>query len=321
VSVYAAQAAAALGAIEVRAPDAFVWFGRREVAGDGEPLAGRIAGRLHDDFFGTAAPRPRPRGDDPVPAAPGDGGGDFVRALSQANGGRGAWQGGWRIGALEDEDGLRVVRADGLALIAPPEHVRCDGENRAGATAAVLLPKELRGFSPGFCIALGDSGSPSDDAARVGLYWNVAAAGAATLVARVTYALNGAGLPFSLELPAGPDRYGRGDSALLLLARDDFDAAIGLLRPLLRTLGAQLGEAAPAFALPLGRGLAVAEQPAGAIRFGEDRCRMLAEAIVAGAEDGAGDRLARVRECFAAAGVSLDAPYLQPGSDDAYAGS
>ena len=203
---------------------------------------------------------------------------------------------------------------------APADQPRTTGNAVAGAAApaAVLLPKELRGLSPGFYVAPGDSGAPDPDA-LAGLYWNVAPAGAVTLVARVTFALNGAGLPFALELRDNPARYGRGDAAVLLLARSDVPAALKLLRPLLRALGPHLAEPAPAFTKPLARGLALAEQPAGATRFGEHRCRLVAEAIVAAGAATAAERLAAVRERFAAAGLDLDAPYLQPGSTDAYA--
>jgi hypothetical protein len=312
--VYEAQVAEALDAVALRAPGAFLWFGRRESADAGaEELVARIAQRLHDDFFSTGAPRPRRGG----PATAPDDGGEFVRALSQANGGRGAWQDGWRIAAVEADEALLVVRADGLALVAPAAEVRAEGDAIAGATAAVLQPKELRGLSPGFYIALGDAGRPTEDA-RVGLFWNVTAAGAVTLAPRLTYALNGAGLPFALELLDTPARYGRGDAAVLCVGRADFAAAFGLSKPLLRTLGGQLSTGAPAFTRPLARGLAVAELPAAGQRFGEHRCRLLAEAVVAAGAGTAAQRLAAVRERFAAAGLSLDRPYLQPGSVYAY---
>jgi len=315
--VYEAQVAAALGAVELRPPAAFLWFGRREpVDGGEEELVARIARRLHDDFFSTGAPRPRRGG----PATAPDDGGEFARALSQANGGRGAWQAGWRIAAVQPDEVLVVVRPDGLALVAPAGGVRADGDAVAGAAAAVLQPKELRGLSPGLLIALGDAGRPEGDD-RVGLFWNIAAAGAAALTARLTYALNGARLPFTLELLDTPARYGRGDAAVLCLARSDFGAALKLSKPLLRTLGGHLTEGAPAFTRPLARGLAVAELPAGGQRFGEDRCRLLAEAIVASPAGTAAEQLAAVRERFAAAGLRLDTPYLQPGSADAYDGS
>jgi hypothetical protein len=313
VNRYEAQVAAALGAVQPRPPDAFLWFGRRESVGPGG-LVDSIAERLRGSFFSTATPQSRASS----PVVPGDGGA-FVRALSQANSGRGAWQAGWHVAAREEDDTLRVLRPDGLALLAPAEQVRTEGDAVPGAAAHVLMPKELRGLSPGFCIALGDSGAPDQDE-RAALYWNVAAAGAGTLVARVTHAFNGAGLPFSLELPDDHACYGRGDAALLLVARTDFPAAMKLLRPLLRALGPHLAEPAPAFCRPLARGLAVAEQPPG-VGFGAHRCGLLAEAIVAAAEAGARtieERLAVAREHFAAARIDLHAPYLQPGSADAY---
>jgi hypothetical protein len=310
---YEAQVAAALDALALRPPDAFLWFGRREtVDGADDSLVERIARRLYEDFYGAAVPLAR-RASPAV--ASDDDGGAFVRALSQANGGRGAWQDGWRVAAPESGDGVTVVRPGGLALLAPAEQVRA-----AGDRAAVLQPKELRGASPGYYVALGDHAfDPDDDLA--GLHWNIAAAGAATLVARLTYACNGAGLAFRLELRDAPGRYGRGDAAVLAIARRDYAPEMKLLRPLLRALGPHLAGGAPAFTKPLARGLALAELPAGGQRFGEQRCRLLAEAMVAAGAGGARSpeaRLAVVREHFAAAGVSLDAPYLQAGSADAY---
>ncbi|HEV2774338.1 MAG TPA: T3SS effector HopA1 family protein [Solirubrobacteraceae bacterium] len=319
---YEAQVIAALRAVELRPPDAFLWFGRREVVrGEDardprERLVQAVARRLLGDFFSGGVPRaPRSR-----PVAAPDDVGTFVATLSQANAGRGAWEGGWRVAGRGAQDTLHVTRPDGLVLMAPAEQVRAERELSERAAVSVLLPKELRGVSPGFYVALGDSGTPPTDD-RAGLYWNIAAAGAATLVARVTYALNGAGLPFSLQVVANPARLGRGDAAVLSVARTDCAAAIMLVRPLLRALAAHLSEPAPAFTKPLARGLAVAESPAGGRPFGEHRCRLLAEAVVAAGATRARtveERVGAVRERFAAAGLRLDAPYLQPGADDAY---
>jgi hypothetical protein len=315
--VYARQAAAALAAVSVRPPGAFAWFGRRVEAG-GDGLAAAIARRLEEDFYGHGAPRP-PRGG-PVTAA--DEGGSFARTLSQANNGRGSWQAGWRVERVErvddddeDEDAaITVVRPDGLRLRASPDD--CRG---VGAAVEVRLPKEVPGSSPGLYVALGDTPAPITD--RVRLFWNISAAGAVTFVARATHALNRAELPFALELYDNPARYGRRAAASLLLSRPDFAGAIELLRPLLRALAGQLSDGAPAFTKPLGRGLALAEEPDGDERFGAHRCGLLAEAIV-GADDrgvtAPERRLDAVRERFAAAGLRLDAPYLRPGSTDAY---
>jgi hypothetical protein len=311
---------AALDALGVRPPGAYLWFGRRFTAGADESLTAAISRRLLDDFYWRGAPRPRRRR---APVMRSDEGGTFARALSQANCGRGSWQPGWRVAAIENEDEaedevVTVVRPDGLALLAPAADCRVQG-----ALADVRTPKELAGLSPGVVRAVGDVAAPSETEDRVRLSWHVAAAGAVTFVARVTYALNQAGMPFTLELLADPARYGDRPAAGLLLARDDTVAAIALLRPLSRALGQHLSDSAPAFTKPLRPGLALAEEPAGAERFGEHRCRLLAEAVVGAGERGlttTAERLDAVRERFAADGLSLDAPYLQPGSIDAYDG-
>jgi hypothetical protein len=295
VNAYEAQVADALSAAAARPPGAYLWFGRRYEA---PALTEALRARLLADFYEPGAARP-PRPDAVTPE--GDGGA-LLAALSQANCGRGSWRSGWRIGAAGD-DGVAVTRPDGLTLIAPPEEVRGD---------EVRVPKELRGRRPGWYVALGDAASPAQPRTR--LSWNIAAPGAATLVARITYALNGAGLPFELELPADPAGYARRDSAGLLLHRADYAAAMKLLRPLLRMLGAHLRDGTPPFMHPLARGLGVADEPDGGERFGEQRCRLLAEAIVAG---DAGTET--VGERFAAGGLTLAAPYLQPGLGDAYA--
>jgi hypothetical protein len=196
------------------------------------------------------------------------------------------------------------------------------GVGGAGARADVRVAKERTGLRPGVYVALGDTpAAPAGDDGPVRLYWNIAAGGAITFVARVTYALNRAGLPFSLELLDNPAGYGRRPAVDLVVAKTDAAPAITLLRPLLRTLAAHLADGAPAFAKPLARGLALGEDPADGRRFGGHRCRLLAEAIVSASEQGlrtTQQRLAVVRGHFAAAGLSLDAPYLSPGSDDAY---
>ncbi|HTN24811.1 MAG TPA: T3SS effector HopA1 family protein [Solirubrobacteraceae bacterium] len=301
---YEAQAADALGAVEARPPATYLWFGRRCEAPD---LAAAIRARLVADFHPTGAARPSRSTSAPA----GSDGGAFAQALSQANNGRGSWQGGWRIGAAEDDgETTPVERPDGLRLYAPADDCR-DGE--------VRRPKELRGDRPGTYVALGDTPGPGDPRAR--LSWTIAAAGAVTLVARVTYALNGAGIPFRLELLDDPRRYGDRDAAWLVVARDDVFAALKLLRPLLRALAPYRAAGAPAFTKPLARGLAVADEPAGGGSFAEHRCGLLADAVLAAgerAERSAAVRLALVRDRFAAAGVSLDAPYLEPGAADAY---
>jgi hypothetical protein len=302
-SPYEAQVQAALDAIGVR-ENAYLWFGRRVQVPAGSSLAAAVQGRLLADFHGLGTPRPMRRGPVAPPTAEAA---SFAGALTHANSGRGCWHTGWAVAGIE-EDAVAVVRpADGLVLRAAPQDCRVEG-----AVADVRMPKDVAGRTVGLLHVLGDApAAPGGD--RLRLCWNVSAVGAVTLVKRLTYALNQAGVPFTLELQTDPERYTHGAAADLVLARGDFSSVMALLRPLLRSIGSQLSDGAPAFTKPLRRGLAVAEEPDGAERFGEHRCRLVAEAIVTGA-----GTVDAVRDRFAADGVALETPYLQPGSDDAY---
>jgi hypothetical protein len=256
---YAAQVRGVLDAIGVR-PGAYLWFGRRVEVPAGGSLAAAVQQRLLADFHRLGAPRPLARA---VAAPASVAAGAFAGALSQANCGRGSWQAGWSVAQIED-DAVAVVRpGDGLVLRAAPQDCRVEG-----ALADVQMPKDMAGHAPGLLHVLGDTpAQPGRDQLR--LCWNVTAIGAVTLVKRLTYALNRAGVPFTLELQDDPARYDDGPAADLLLARADFAAVVALLRPLLRALGAHLREGVPAFTKPLRHGLAVAEEPGGGERGGE----------------------------------------------------
>jgi hypothetical protein len=307
---YEAQVLDAVGAVGVRGADAYLWFGRRFEAGAGESLTDAIAQRLRVDFLEPGAPRPAR----PEARAAGAEAASFAGALSHANCGRGSWQPGWRVVAIE-EDTVAVVRPDGLVLRAAASDCRV-----AGTLADVRMPKDVVGASPGVLEVLGDTAPAPDGNERARLSWNISAVGAVTLVARLTYALNQAAIPFTLEVLDDPARYTGRPGAQLLLARSDVTGVRAMLKPLLRALGAHLSDGAPALCKPLSRGLALVEEPDGGESFAAHRCRLLAEAII-DADDSVDARLAAVRERFAGAGISLDAPYLQPGSIDAYDGS
>ena len=153
------------------------------------------------------------------------------------------------------------------------------------------------------------------------VYWNTNADGAVKLLAGLTAALNDRGLAFRLKVIAHPDAFTRRDAAVLYLRGDDFDTASPALAHVQHAVASELGAAVPAFTKPLARGVAVAENPTGGMSFGWHRCGLLAEAIIEGHERRLGTierRIDRVAERFAEAGLSLDAPYLNPGATDRY---
>ena len=86
-----------------------------------------------------------------------------------------------------------------------------------------------------------------------------------------------------------------------------------------RLPGSWLDEATPGFARRLGRGIADGDEPAaaGGASLGQHRARLSAAGLVAAWRDGRTsprERLARVAQAFADAGVDPAAPYRDRGA-------
>ncbi len=304
--------------------------------------------RLYTSFYCLGAASPD--GFDPAPTHR-LGPSPFVWALSQANRGSGSREPGWTVAA--HEDGRVVVERDGLRLWVRPQELHRDGGERAphpeavqpraegapgdcgecapppaavqpGAQVGVRMPKELRRLSPGFYMALGDAELPSDasSAGIVRCYWSLRSEGAAALVERLTGALNEAGVAFRLKVIADPEGYRRCDAGVLYTLAPQFERLAPIVADAHRRIEPWLRPVSPALTKPLAPGLALAEDPgADAESFGTNRCRLLAEGIVNAAERGAGsvaERMEVVAAHFARAQVSLERPYLRPGSVDRY---
>jgi HopA1 effector protein family len=326
VNPFRAQVAGALEAMTVQPSGSWAWCGRRVARPPVHSLppdaarAYRVAALqrvLYESFYCRGVPSPLPVTERQV-APRSDAA--FVEQLSAANKGRGCWAAGWRIEARSGE-GL-LVRKEGLRMLVPPACARpAVGEPPDGDLVHIRLPKELASASPGYYTALGNTElRPESGDAMVRLYVHIVPSAAPKLTALVTSSLNDLGVAFRLKVVDAPEQYFRCDAAVLYTAAKDF----GAVRPVLRHLcsGVQLRERTPAFTKALRPGIGLAEQPASGDSFGTDRCLLLAEGIVEAHDRGAKrihERLAVVAAHFASRGVVLDAPYLEPGSNDRYA--
>jgi hypothetical protein len=327
---YRDQLAQALRAVAVTSPTSYSWFGRRSrplpeavraaLSADTarDYLIGLLEHELYRSFYTQG--RPVPASMTGIDSTRADR--EFVDALSRANTGVGGWEPGWRVEALEHR--FLVVTRNGLRVrvqaadCGPPR-----AGHAPGAAVTVRRPKELRAASPGFYTALGDTevtASPEDSEVRV--YFNVAAEGAATLVAVCTRLLNEAKVPFDLKVIDRPADFLRCDAAVLYLTDDGFERARESLGTVTSASANYLRGDPPAFTKPLRSGVAVGEhRPHLGASFGSTRCRLVAEGIVAAYECGAGrllDRVDAVARCFALKELDIDFPYLVPGSTDRY---
>jgi HopA1 effector protein family len=328
MSRYRMLVAEALRAVRISSPTRFCWHGASgpilppDVESAMEPETARrylvhtLQTHLYASFYCPGSARPyRPEGD----LQPQLGFTPFVQSLSSANTGAGYREPGWLV-VRRDDDGQVVVSRDGLTLWARPEEVA--GPAEPGAAVSVLLPKELLRLSPGFYLALGDAALDSEATTIVRFYWNLRREGATALVAMLTTALNEEALGFRLKVINDPGGYLRCDAAVLYTSRSDYDRASDIVAATYPAIACHLKPAIPALTKPLAEGLGLAEDPRSAgDSFGMHRCQLLADALVR-AHERAGSAEARLEDVearFNEEGISLDRPYLNPGSADDYA--
>lgn len=322
MTAYEQQIGAALQAVTVTSATSFAWFGQRSgrlprplvrsLAPDSarEILVGGLQDVLYRSFYTQGQPVPAA-----MSGSPGQSDRAFIDALSRANAGAGGWQSGWRIERVDT--GIAQVVRHGLRARVPL--AECRGTE---ALVSVRRPKEAADGSSGFYLALGDVEPGDRDGIEERVYFNVHPEGALRLVAGCTRLLNDAGIPFELKVFDDPASAVRCDAAVLYLERGGFRRAREHLRIIVAACGHHLFGRAPAFTLPLARGVSVGEHAGGlGGSFGSSRCRLLAEGIAAAHERGVthlADRLGIVARRFAQRGLDVQAPYLAPGSTERY---
>ncbi|MDP8979760.1 MAG: T3SS effector HopA1 family protein [Acidobacteriota bacterium] len=258
----------------------------------------------------------------PPPAVPADG---FSAGLSRANSTQERWDAGWQI-AHQLPSGQFLAQKHGLyRAVWPGEFMNVEGYGRApqqGANVSLYFPRESRTLQPGFYFVFGDTPSDQmDDYAVVRFYWHVSAAGAAGLITALTQQINRFQVPFRFKTLDQAQSYFRRDAAVLYVSRRYYRAAAEAVAAIHSAVRPLLGQDAPLFSRQLAPGLGFAEDPGNQESFGMARCRVLAQGIWNAYKSGAStpeQRLGIVLREFETNGVSVERPYLNPGSEDRY---
>jgi hypothetical protein len=331
VSVCHAQVEAVVEAVEILSPTTYAWFDRESPA-----LAPRIVRamatrtardyllytlqrQLYADFYCQGFPTPTEEED--VPAFP-QGTTPFLRSLSSANAGTGCREGNWEVRVVEEH--ALLARKDGLNVWAGKTHCQISPDDSldVGTRVGLCLPKEFLNMSPGFYMALGDRELRHDDADPVvRFYWHLTPDGAAALVGSATTRLNEGRLPFRLKVLRDPNLYTRCDAGVVYTRRRDYRSVSRILANVYHEVSGSLEPGIPAFTKPLSPGLGLAEDPGDGQSFGEHRCHLLADALVAAHESGlrsVPERTRAVVDRFEREGLDLAATFLNPGARDEY---
>jgi hypothetical protein len=278
----------------------------------------RLQGQLYNDFYCRGGATPPVESQAPTRQGVFS---PYVEALSSANAGTGSREPGWMVRVADHRE--IVVERDGLRVwVRRDEVFASNGAIVPGAQVRVRLPKELLNLFPGFYMALGNEGLDLQATEPlIRFYWNVSNEGAPRLVRALTERLNSGRLPYRLKVVSNPERFTRCDAAVLYARKRDYPKLVRTVRATFGELAGEMRPATPVFTWPIASGLGFAEDPGGSDSFGTHRCRLLADGIIRAHEAGCrslAEQLRVVEAQFAEAGISLDKPYLNPGSSDSY---
>ncbi|HWW61554.1 MAG TPA: T3SS effector HopA1 family protein [Thermoanaerobaculia bacterium] len=287
-----------LRVIEIHSPAEYALAGEAIRVSPFESLVDDLRLRLYDRAYCRDINVPAPRTHEVI---------DMTEELSAANATQERWDSGWTMSRI-DARGRTVAHKRGLTHIAVPGRFQ-DG--------AVLLEREQRDAQPGFYIAL--AGEPVDHAQTevrmTRMYFHVTAAGAPQLLRALTSTLNRYRVPFTFKTLSNAAAYSRADAAVLFFAKR-FHRIVRELVPHIIE-GVELRARTPLFTKKLEDGIGLAEDPGAGQSFGENRCRLLAQAAWEAWKRGT-DAERELALQFERAGLTLDAPWLRARSVDVY---
>ena len=250
---------------------------------------------------------------------------DLTPALSEANATRERWETGWQVYQLLPSGQVLAHKDGRTRALWPGEFLSTDAPGHAprpGMNLSVFFTRETKTMQPGFYFAFGEAQAGELDSFSLArFYWNVRAEGAVALVRAVTRGLNRFQVPFRFKCLTNSAFYTRNDAAVLYVDKRFFRVTARVLANMYDEVARHLRPDAPLFTKPLAAGLALAEEPYTGESFGMQRCRILAEAVLTAHARGHRDEASRLEEVerhFAAYGLKLEAPYLNPRSIDQY---
>jgi hypothetical protein len=326
LNLYHSQLKAAVQAIGFLNDTQFTWFGtasealtsavRRALAPQTTRsfLGHQLRQTLYSQFYVKGVPLPYAHEVEGTPEDP-----RFAALLATASRGAGSLETGWT--AREVRAGRVLVEREGLTVEVAPE--ACVPPIAEPLTCPVEVslhvPNARPNLSPGYYLVAGRAPIAKGDS-LVRLYWHLTPEGAANWLRRAAEALDARNLPFRLKVLHAPQLFTRCDAGVLYLPQSAFAAARAALRDIYAHAEAQLRPPVPAFTRSLAPGLGLAESPGGE-SFGLHRCGLIADGLVRSRAEGradTADRLDCVLACWADAGLDIERPYLNPGSQDVY---
>jgi hypothetical protein len=247
----------------------------------------------------------------------------FIARLSQTNQSSSRWDAGWRVRRVESNGQIWAEKGGVVSALLPGEYMNFEGPGmplRSGGSVTIFAARESTNVQPGLYFAFGETVMGTDRLDMVRFYWNIDSEGIAPLLQDLSRNLNRFQIPFQFKCSIYQQGYDRRDAAVLYVQKKYYAIARELVNKLKRDCESHLRDDVPFFTLPVGKGVALAEDPGNGESFGMNRCRHVAEALWTAHTGGVTTekRIHEIRLHFQKNGLDLDRPYLSAGSAEQY---
>lgn len=250
---------------------------------------------------------------------------EFVEVLSQANTSNGRWENGWEIMEIMDDDKtIKVKKGENIILYQNINHFRIPNGNLVvGKIGSILMPKEMRQISYGFYTLFGNASDDYPNDVTVRIYWNINSSGAKILIKNITTELNADEIPFQFKTLSNPFSYNRTDAAVLYIKKKYLENCSKIIEKIYAEIKNFIKPDVSLFVKKIYPGLGIAEDIEGNESFGQNRTRILAEAILpAKGKFRETKSINRKKEdiisYFQNLGIDINKPYLNANSLDVY---
>lgn len=261
---------------------------------------------------------------------------EFYEQLNRNNHGRGFFHPGYRI-IRQEADGSLAAEFDGKILhIHRERHLPLSLRSATvDDPVAVLLPSSFIHENRYRANGDGIGGLPPLKFHSDGIvvYFNFSPEAAVWTMKYLTTKLNEVKVPFGFEVLHNPLNYSLYNSGFLKFPYnpDESYRYKEILLPVLQTIYAEnkshFQEQVPIFTKVLAPGIGLAEHPASELKFGlqqqfgENRCEIVANAMLEAHQNGDESKEARIEyiiQHFERLGLDIERPYLNPNSQDIY---
>ncbi|MBD1938763.1 T3SS effector HopA1 family protein [Microcoleus sp. FACHB-68] len=261
---------------------------------------------------------------------------EFYEQLDKNNKGRGWFHPGYRI-IRQEVDGSLAVEFDGVMLhIQRERHLPLALQSATvSEPVAISLPSSFINGNRYRANGDGIGGVPPLKFYSDGIvvYFNFSPEAAVWAMKCVTTKLNEVKIPFAFEVLHNPLNYRLYNSGFLKFPfnPDESYQYKEILLPVLQAIYAEnkchFQKQVPIFTKALAPGIGLAEHPASELQFGlqqqfgENRCEIVANAMLEAHQNGDESKEARMKyiiQHFERLGLDPERPYLNPNSEDIY---